>query len=94
MLDIKSGKNKFYIGDSEEEPLAQIILTDTNQDIIKIEHTYVYEQLKGQGAGKELVKKVVDFAIEEDKKLIPVCSFAQKEFDKNKDYEKVLYKEV
>lgn len=91
MLDIKKGLNKFYIGDSEENPLAQIILTDTNKDIIKIEHTYVYEQLKGQGAGKQLVKKVVDFAMEENKKIIPICSFAQKEFDNNKEYGNVLY---
>ena len=92
MLDIKKGTNKFYIGDTEENTLAQIILTDTEQQVITIEHTYVYEHLKGQGAGKQLVKKVVDFAIEENKKIIPLCSFAKMEFDKNKEYECVLYK--
>lgn len=92
MIDIKKGINKFYIGDSEENPLAQVILTDTEQDIIKIEHTYVCEELKGKGAGKQLVRKVVDFAIEENKKIIPVCSFAKKEFDKNKEYNHVLHK--
>lgn len=27
-MEIKTGVNKFYIGDTEENPLAQIILTD------------------------------------------------------------------
>lgn len=93
-MDIKKGVNKFYVGEKEENPLAQVILTNTEEDVIKIEHTYVYEELKGQGAGKLLIKKVVDFAKEENKKIIPVCSFAKKEFDKNKEYESVLYKNI
>lgn len=92
MIEIRKGVNKFYIGDTSENPLAEIILTDINQDIITIEHTYVYEKLKGQGAGKLLVKEIVDFAIRENKKLIPLCSFAKREFDKNEEYEKALYK--
>lgn len=91
-MEIKRGVNKFYIGDEEENPLAQIILTDMEQDIIKIEHTYVYDQLKGKGAGKQLVKKVVEFAMSNNKKVEPICSFAKKEFDKNKEYDCVLYK--
>ncbi|EKQ57718.1 MULTISPECIES: GNAT family N-acetyltransferase [unclassified Clostridium] len=91
-MEIKTGVNKFYIGDTEGNPLAQIILTDIEQDIIEIEHTYVYEQLKGKGAGKQLVKKVVEFAMSNNKKIIPICSFARKEFEKNKEYECVLYK--
>lgn len=91
-MEIKTGINKFYIGDTEENPLAQIILTDFEENIIKIEHTYVYEQLKGKGAGKKLVKKVVEFAMSNNKKVVPICSFAKKEFDKNKEYEYVLYK--
>lgn len=91
-MEIKTGVNKFYIGDTEENPLAQIILTDIEKNIIKIEHTYVYEQLKGKGAGKQLVKKVVEFAISNNKKVVPICSFAKKEFDKNKEYEYVLHK--
>lgn len=90
-MEIKKGVNKFYIGDTEENPLAQIILTDIEENIIKIEHTYVYEQLKGKGAGKELVKKVVEFAMSNNKKIEPICSYAKKEFDKNKEYESVLY---
>lgn len=89
-MEVRKGKNKFYIGYEEKEPLAEIVLDDFNKDSITIEHTYVSEKLKGQGAGKRLVKSVVDFATEENKKVIPVCEFAKKEFSKNKEYESVL----
>lgn len=91
-MEVKVGKNKFYIGDTEENPLAQVIITDMEKDIITIEHTYVYEQLKGKGAGKLLIEKIIEFAIVNNKKIIPECSFAKREFEKNKEYESVLYK--
>ncbi|MFL0197226.1 GNAT family N-acetyltransferase [Clostridium sp. WILCCON 0269] len=90
MMEIRKGTNKFYIGYEEKEPLAEILLDDFNKDAITVTHTYVSEKLKGQGAAKKLVKRVVDFAREENKKVIPVCEFAKKEFAKNKEYENVL----
>lgn len=85
-MDIKPGKNKFYIGDEEENPLAEIIITNTDKNVIVIEHTYVSNELKGKGVAKQLVKRVVDYAMKENKKIIPVCDFAKKEFMKNKEY--------
>lgn len=89
-MEIRKGKNKFYIGYDEKEPLGEIILDDFSKNPITIEHTYVSEKLKGQGAGKKLVKSVIDFAREENKKVIPVCEFAKKEFSKNKECRDVL----
>jgi len=93
MLDIKKGTNKFYVGEDEGKPAAEVILTTDDNDRIIIEHTYVTADfLKGKGAGKELIKCVVDHAREEGKKVIPHCKFAIAEFQKNKDYEDVLDK--
>jgi len=39
-----------------------------------------------------LLETVVDFAREENKKIIPVCSFAKAEMNKNEDYKDVLHK--
>ena len=63
-----------------------------DENKIRIDHTNVSEKLKGQGVGNKLVKRVVDFAREENKKIIPLCPFAKAEFEKNKEYEDVLYK--
>lgn len=91
MIDIKKGEKSFYVGDNEEESLAKMELIDNVDDII-IEHTFVSEQLRGQNVARLLLKKVVDFAREENKKIIPICTFAKAEMNKNNDYKDVLHK--
>lgn len=91
MLIIKKGINKFYIGDIEESPKAEITYLNDGDNKIIIDHTFVSEELRGQRIGQQLIKKVVDFARQENKKIIPKCPFAEKEFNKNKEYEDVLF---
>ena len=91
MIDIKKGEKSFYVGDNEEEALAKIELVN-NGDDITIEHTFVSEQLRGQNVARQLLKRVVDFAREKNKKIIPICTFAKAEMNKNKDYKDVLRK--
>lgn len=91
MLIIKKGINKFYIGDTEESPIAEITYSNDGEDKIIIDHTFVSEELRGQRIGQQLIKKVVDFAREENKKIIAKCPFAEKEFNENKEYEDVLF---
>lgn len=91
-MEIKKGSNMFYVGESEENPLAKVELESDEKDNIVIEHTIVSDELKGQNVAKQLIKKVVDFAREENKKIVPVCTYAQAQFEKNKEYEDVLYK--
>src|SRR5471030_518483 len=93
MIELKEGINKFYLGDTLENPKAEVTYVRDNEDTIRIDHTFVSNELRGQNVGKQLIKKVVDFARQENKKIIPQCSFAQKEFTKTKDYEDVLFKE-
>lgn len=93
MIELKEGINKFYFGDTLENPKAEVTYVSHKGDTIIIDHTFVSNELRGQNVGKQLIKKVVDFARQENKKIVPQCSFAQKEFTKNKEYEDVLFKE-
>lgn len=90
MTDIKKGSNRFYIGEEEVAPLAEITYVDKDKNTIVIDHTYVSLELRGQGIASQLVSKVVEFAKQENKKIIPVCSFAKKEFMNHKEYLSVL----
>lgn len=92
MVNIKKGINKFYIGESEENPKAEVTYVDNGEHVIIIDHTFVSDELRGQKIGQQLIKKVVDFARSENKNIVPICPFAKKEFSKNKEYEDVLYK--
>ncbi|TEB14762.1 hypothetical protein Psfp_02622 [Pelotomaculum sp. FP] len=91
MVNIKKGSNNFYVGDKEEDPLAIIKFSYKVSDIIVVDSTFVSDELRGQNVGKLLIQRVVDLAREENKKIIPHCSFVKAVFDKTKDYEDVVY---
>lgn len=61
-----------------------------SDDRMIINHTEVDEQLSGKGFGKKLVEAGVLYARENNIKLVPMCSFAQKTIDENSDWQDVL----
>ena len=91
MLEIKKGVNKFYIGDSEENPLAEMTYVNSGENIIIVDHTFVSDELGGQGVGKLLLKEVVDWSREENKKIIPLCPYAKAQMEKNQEYHDLIH---
>ncbi|MBS4200001.1 N-acetyltransferase [Bacillus sp. FJAT-49732] len=90
MIDIKQGENKFYVGDNQEEPLAEIHFVPTGATKLIVDHTYVSDGLRGQGFGEALVERIVTFAREEQKQIIPLCPFAKSQIDRHEEYQDVL----
>jgi uncharacterized protein len=92
MNTIKKGTNKFYIGETEDNVKAEVTYINSGVGIITVDHTFVSEELRGQNIAQQLIKTVIEFAREEKLMIIPQCSYAEKQFDKNPDYGDVLYK--
>lgn len=92
MLEIKKSSNKFYIGDSEENPLAEMTYVNSGEDIIIVDHTFVSDELGGQGVGKLLLKEVVDWSREANKKIIPLCPYVKAQMEKNQEYHDMIHK--
>lgn len=90
MLTVKRGSKSFYVGDSESAPLAEMMFT-ADKDIITIEHTFVSDELRGQGAGRQLLQMLAEWVREENKKIVAVCPFAKKELTRSAKYDDVLY---
>jgi len=55
-----------------------------------IDHTEVNPDFKGKNVGKNLVMAAVDYARENDIKIMPLCPFAKSVFDKTPDIQDVL----
>ncbi len=91
MLEVKKGTRSFYVGDSEENSLAEMTFVLSGESLIIIEHTNVSEELKGQGAGKILLKELVDWARKEDKKIMPLCPYAKAQMEKNEEYHDIIH---
>lgn len=90
MAEIKHGNNKFYVGDSEEHPEAEMTYVPTGEHQIIIDHTGVGDSLKGQGVGKALVKAGVEYARENNLKIHATCPFAKKVLEETLEYHDVL----
>jgi hypothetical protein len=89
---IKKDKNIFYVGADVKNVAAKITFVNRGEDKIVIKHTFVSEPFRGQGLGLQLVKEVVEYARQENKKIIPKCPFAKEVMTKNDDYSDVLVK--
>ncbi|ALX49025.1 GNAT family N-acetyltransferase [Lentibacillus amyloliquefaciens] len=89
MADIKKGDHKFYIGD-EQDPKAEITYQDIDANTLNVDHTYVSEELRGEGIGGKLVEKMVNFAQDEGKKIDPTCPYAKKKIEETSAYRDVL----
>lgn len=91
-MEIKHGENKFYIGDQPFEAKAEITYVPTGEHRIIIDHTFVSDELRGQGIAQKLVKELALWARAENKKVIPVCPFAKREMEQNEEYHDLLDK--
>lgn len=89
-LVIKQGNNGFYVGDNENDYKGIITFVAEGDNTIIIDHTIVKEELRGMGIARKLVDRVVEYAREEDLKIIPQCSYAVKVLTTNDEYKDVL----
>ena len=54
------------------------------------DHTIVPQSLGGRGVGTALVKHALDYAREQNKKVVPQCSFVSTYIKKHPDYKDLL----
>jgi len=57
-----------------------------------IDHTEVYADFSGKGVGKALVMAAVAYARENGVKILPLCPFAKKVFERTPEIEDVWWK--
>ena len=84
-------KGMFYV-ENDKTTLAKMVYTMPSSDKMIIEHTEVSEELKGQNVGFQLVKAAVEFAREQNIKIIPLCPFANSVFKRKPEFADVLMK--
>lgn len=56
MLEVKKGNKSFYVGDSEEEPLAEMTFVHTGDNLIIIDHTCI-RAIKRSGCRKAAAER-------------------------------------
>lgn len=82
-------KGDFYLeADGQQEALMTFVMAGDQQMII--DHTEVNPGHNGKGYGKKMVMAAVDFARANNLKILPLCPFAKRVFDKTPEIRDVL----
>jgi uncharacterized protein len=90
MVTINQAQNMFYVGEDVKEPIAELTFNQSSGNNIVVDHTYVSDELRGQGVAGKLVEKVVAYARENEKKIIPLCPYVKRKLEENAEYHDVL----
>lgn len=88
-LELNGSKGYFYIS-ADGKQAGKMTFVFAGPDKIIIDHTEVNPEYNGKGFGKKMVAKAVEFAREKNIKIIPLCPFAKKVFDKTPEFRDVL----
>ena len=86
----KDTKGRFIIYDSDEFA-GELTYIWENEAKIIIDHVGVDDRFGGRGFGKQLVMKAVEFAREEEIKIVPVCPFVKALFERIETIRDVLF---
>lgn len=84
-------KGRFTIYENDKYA-GEMTYTWAGESLFIIDHTGVDPEFGGKGYGKQMVMKAVDFAREQNVKILPLCPFARKVFDTVKEIEDVRHK--
>ena len=84
------GKQRFIVLNDSNEEIGEMTWSNAGESIIIIDHTFVDIAYRGKGIAEELIALGVAYARENNKKIMPLCPFAKKEFDRKKEYLDVL----
>ena len=70
--------------------IGEMTYSVAGADKIIIDHTEVSPESKGQGVGKILLGRAVEYARDNQLKILPLCPFAKRMFEKDVDIRDVL----
>lgn len=82
-------KGAFFVAEAGEH-LAEMTYTMAGPEKMIIDHTEVSEKLSGQGVGKKMVLAAVEYARQNQLKILPLCPFAKSVFGKTPEISDVL----
>jgi len=89
-LAFHRGEDRFFLGDDPDHALAKVCWSVLPDGRISIEHVEVSAELQGRGIARRLVDRVVAWAREEGRKIVPVCPYAESVLTGSDAYRDVL----
>lgn len=86
-----NGKKGRFVLYNDDVFAGEITYNWSGDEKIVVDHTGVEKQFGGQGFGKMLVMKVVEFARDKKIKIVPVCPYAKKVLERDDSFADVIF---
>jgi predicted GNAT family acetyltransferase len=93
MIEIKQIKEDtkgFFGAFDNANEAGRIAYTFAGETKMILDHTEVSDAYRGQSIGKRILMEIVEFARQNNIKIIPLCPFAKSVFDKTESIRDVL----
>lgn len=87
---VNNDNKGFFKAMADGKPAGKMTYVWAGEQRIIIDHTEVDDAFAGQGIGKKLFDEAVNFARNANIKVLPLCPFAKKMFDKSPELADLL----
>jgi uncharacterized protein len=90
-MEVKHDKDqqKFYFIKDDKECYVKYLMDDSKTfNILKV---FVHPDLRNQGIAGKITKVALDYAKDNNLKVIPTCSYAEHFIIRNKEYRELLF---
>lgn len=89
--NIKEQGGGYFKAEDNGEEAGRMTYSNAGPDKFIIDHTEVRPMYSGHGVGNKMVQAAVEYARENNLKIVPLCSFARSVFMKDDSIKDVLY---
>lgn len=88
----KENAKGMFIMNLDGEVAANMTYSRIDANNIIVDHTAVAPSMKGKGVGKQIVQHMVDWARENNQKVLPLCPFAKAMIERHPEMQDILRK--
>lgn len=78
---------RFVIYINDKEAFVEYNITE---DVLNLYHTYTEPELRGKGLAAQVVRAAIEFAKENNLKVVPTCSYVQAFIKRNDEYKELV----
>lgn len=89
----KDAEHGLFTAQEAGQKAGEVSYSQTSDNTLVIDHTEVSDAFQGQQLGKQLVDQVVDYARQNNLKIVPQCSYTHHLFEKHDRYADVWQRE-
>ncbi len=87
---VDQGTKGYFKAVIDGREAGKLTYTKSGDNQITIDHTEVNSEYQGKGVGKAMVRKSAEFARNENLKILPECSYAQKIMERSSGFDDIL----